>query len=64
MLYCVSLTSSLRQRVNGLARVKPDVRVPLVSDSGLVRLTDRWDQSNATSAKSMLTRGATGLRLI
>ena len=32
MLYCVNLTSSLRQRVNGLARVKPDPWDPHVSD--------------------------------
>ena len=32
VLYCVSMTSSLRQQVNGLVQVNSDLWVPSVSD--------------------------------
>ena len=52
----VRMTLASQQR---LVQVKPDQWVPLVSVTVLVRVTDMWTQSMATSAWSTLTRGAT-----
>ena len=45
-------------RSTGLTQVKPDAWDPIVSVLGLVRVTDMWAQSGATSARSTLMHGA------
>jgi len=46
-----------------LTQVKPDAWDPTVSVLGLVRVTDMWAESTATSAWSKLTRGPIVVRL-
>ena len=46
-----------------MTQVKPDAWDPIVSVLGLVRVTDMWAQSTATSAWSKLTRGPMVVRL-